>query len=431
MKRLQTTFGKLLMICALLLSMLLSSCMVPANDPLKNGTSEQDSGVAEPNGYTVSVLDFAGQPIPDVTVKLTQNGNMVVMNRVDGTGVAKFGIQTGEYDVELDFSLSDEGDIYVYDLKGIKLSEQTPAQTVTLYKQILDREQWFYNEQEYSAGKVSDGGYRVELTAGKRNYFIFRPTRAGVYEISYLCNTQMTIGAYGMPILMYENSIHEVVDGAFTMEIKQSYIGETAASTTPTLIGLDVPESGAENCILTIRYVREFTREEDDIWINITSTATDMKPFTPPTGTMNDLDLTDKTLKLVKSDADGYYHLNTADGPVVYMRITAKTSSDYLGGGSLEGVGSTLFGAKIYDENGEYLRRESYNGVIADYVAYCTQYNEAKGICPLTDDLVRMMQVAGGARGWYDSSNAYNYLFGEVRGLVAENAWMFLCCYYV
>lgn len=428
----KTLFAVLLAICMIGLSACLPVGVLTGKQNGNTTAPDQDQNtVPEANGYRVTVTDFAGRPITGVIVMLMQNGTRAEMAAADENGVAVFDAESGEYSVELNFTSEEDRARYVYDLTGVTLHENQKEQTVILYENIMDSVSFFKDDVEYQAGKVTEGGYRVDLKAGVRNYFLFRPTRAGLYEISYISEQSLTIGTYGMPIYVHDTSTHDAVNGVITMEIKKSYIGETEEGTTPTLIGLDLPQGAADStCILTVRHVRDFTLEEDDAYIYVPATEAQMKSFTPPTGELTDLNLTDRNLTLVKNENDGLYHLGTADGPVIYMRVTSATSSAYLGGGSLEGVGATLFGAMIYDANGNYLRRESYNAVINSYVEYCNEYNKDGGVCPLTDDLINMMQVAGGARGWYDKTNANEYLFSEVIGLVEENAWMFLCCYY-
>ncbi len=110
--------------------------------------------------------------------------------------------------------------------------------------------------------------------------------------------------------------------------------------------------------------------------------------------------------------ADGYYHLNAADGPVLYANVkdaqmSLATVSSY---GQLKEV--------IKDENGEVVAKIDYNTAVADYISAS---DSKTGLYPLTADLIEIFQGVGSYQGWYGEN-------GFVGGTL-DDAWMFACYY--
>jgi len=110
--------------------------------------------------------------------------------------------------------------------------------------------------------------------------------------------------------------------------------------------------------------------------------------------------------------SDGYYHLNSADGYILYanlndsqMSLSAATSYGQLKGAE-------------YNEDGELVAIIDYNNAFAEYFE-CV--DAATYLYPLTEDLMTMFQDIGDNLGWY---GADGWL-----GLSGEDAWMFACYY--
>ena len=83
-----------------------------------------------------------------------------------------------------------------------------------------------------------------------------------------------------------------------------------------------------------------------------------------------------------------------------------------------------------YDENGKFIRKESYNECLLEYIAVM---DEKAGVYPLTDDLKYIIQQRGDHYGWFDADGG-QYLFkdqnGEkIPGINKEISWLFPCRY--
>lgn len=139
------------------------------------------------------------------------------------------------------------------------------------------------------------------------------------------------------------------------------------------------------------------------------------------------MDLTAKEATAVYSEADGYYHLNSADGPVLYMNLgeDAPYISMYRMLG-YTGFGGTSLNRSFYDENGEFVKKEDYTECMCSYVE-CI--DEATGLYPLTEDLIYMVQNGGEYKGWWDEENP-SYMFADLEGFNPAIGWMFACCYF-
>lgn len=138
----------------------------------------------------------------------------------------------------------------------------------------------------------------------------------------------------------------------------------------------------------------------------------------------------DVTDKAVLGD-DGYYHLNSKDGPILFIDFNAT----YNGGGNranfaglmnmyLEGRGGVS--CSILLEQGN-LEKHNYNELVKAYLDA-----DEDGVVALTEELMNMMKKLGEGQGWYDNdqdSSAPRGLFtAEVD---KDEAWLFLCKYAV
>ncbi len=116
---------------------------------------------------------------------------------------------------------------------------------------------------------------------------------------------------------------------------------------------------------------------------------------------------------------DGFYHLDTEDGPILYANIT---------GGAGEGViGIDLVGAMGYGQV-NYYPDETTKVDFIEAIAEYADVADEDGFYPLTVDLIEMYQKLGASKGWYDASIQGFYLFGEEE-VNAESAWLFACAY--
>ncbi len=380
--------------------------------------------------YTVKVVDALGTPYTSgVIVCFKQNGTQVALQPVDENGVATKELDKGDYEVELLFTGDAKG--YHYEKEGLTLSADKMELEVVLNYAITSEATTLYAQsKENPAYPVAVGSTYVTLTPGQRNYFLFTPTTAGAYEFS-VKESGTTIGYYGAPHYVQEQSAAEVKDNAFSVSIKAGMIGTSEASGTSVLvIGIDAA-ADTESCVLRIQRTGDPAWSiEDEPWSTYTA-KTKPAAYTLPAGAKLaafDIKATTDTYKLVLNDQDGFYHLNTADGPLVLMYLGKKGGQyipDYKA--ILDRTGVVKY---FYDEDKKFVKKETYSDCLLEYIA-CV--DEESGVYPLTEDLKYILQQNGDHQGWF-KKDAGGFLFEDadgnaLPGINLDIAWLDACCY--
>ena len=377
--------------------------------------------------YRVTVADALGVPYTSgVIVSFLQNGQQVAMQPVGADGVAAKTLTRGEYTVELVFT-GEEGQ-YHYEKEGLTLTAETTELTVELAMTVLGEGHALHApDGESLAYSVGDGSNYLPLTEGKRNYFLYTPTVAGTYEFA-LKGEGVTIGYYGAPHFVQSESAAEVTDNAFSLSIRADMIGTGNTGTTVIVIGVDAV--GTENTVLTIQRVGDPEWSvADEPWTIYEPTAT-LAPYTLPAGArLKNFDIKAATdaYQLVYNEADGFYHLDNGEGPLVLVWLGEDTEYLACFQQILDRSGVSKY---FYDENGEFIKKESYSECLLEYFNYM---DAETGVYPLTEDLKYIIQQRGDHSGWFDAEGQ-SYLFkdengNKIPGINSEISWLFMCCY--
>ena len=381
-------------------------------------------GPADP-GYQVKVVDALGNPYTEgVVVQFMQNGAAVGMQVVGANGIAAKDLEDGDYTVELTFT--DEKATYYYDKSNLTLSATNKELTVVLSKAAgTEATPLTVSDTQYNAYSVEAGCTYVNLNKNTRNYFLFAPTMAGTYEFS-LPGSTATLGYYGAPHFVQQaHAGDEIKDGKFTISIKAGMIGTGNTGTTILVLGIDAGDN--ENAVLAINRIGEPKWDvSDEPWMTYKTTSELSQYTLPANSTLKEFDLKADKVNLVK-DSKGWYHVDSADGPLVVMLL--GENSAYLDAFKTI-VDKSRVGKHFYDEDGKFIRKESYNECLLEYIAVM---DEKAGVYPLTDDLQYILQQRGDYYGWYDAEGD-QYLFrdqnGEkIPGINKEISWLFPCRY--
>ena len=410
-------------IISLALAVLLCAAMLMACGE-QDAAEETTLNTADEVAYRVSVVDALGNPYTDgIIVSFTGENGETTMQKVDENGVAEKILAKGTYSVELMFT-GDEG-AYHRDAAELKVTPDAAALEVVLANNLSGESRSIYGSgRDCDAYFVNVGCTYVTLTAGQRNYYLFAPTTEGTYEISVIGDVE-AIGYYGSPHFVQENNVGDVVDNVITVSVTGSMIGTGDTGTTVLVIGVDA--GAAENAVLTIQRTgaHQWT-VEDEPWV-VYQTTMALSPYTlPKDAVIAEFDLT-ASYNLVYNAADGFYHLDSADGPLVLVRLAEP--SKYLD--SFKTIlEHTAIRRYFFDENGEFLKKEEYSNCVLEYLA-CV--DEDAGVYPLTEDLKYIIQQHGGYAGWYDRDGG-QYLFVDgngnpLPGILEETSWLFTCCY--
>ena len=424
----KSTFKRLLSL-ALAATLALSACAIFTScnntEEPDNGSSGSDDTTNTSIDYKVSLTDYAGAPARDVIVHVMKDGEEVKMNVTGPTGVAKFSLPSGDYTFTLESADSDK--TYSYDESECVLSAQAPEASITLYNGLRSTGKIYFHIDDSEiicdTFDANVGGTVFTVGAGKTAYFIFTPTQQGHYRIS-ASDPSVSVGYHGAPSFPIVNNIADMEsDGSFYFNINESNIGTSGTGTSQYIISA-CAEAETKFILRVEREGNYIAGLADEPWQDIMP-ARPLSPFVPDTplnkNMLVNLDITSSDLTVVLNENDGYYHLGSADGPLVLVRITE--ASDHIVS-FVEMCETDRLGAYIYDENGNFVRKESYNELIAKYAEIC---DEATGVCPLDESLARMIKTVGAHKGWWNYKAGSQIFSGIV--VPEENAWLFACCY--
>lgn len=407
-------YAVLVMVLLMMVSMVLAGC----GDSSEPTATVSASGEVE---YRVVLTDALGNIYSDgIIVKFWQGDQEIAMQVVGKDGAAVKKLPAGTYTAELVYTSSDVA--YNYDQASAVLTADAPELTLQLTKAAVAKSVPLYiGDQEHEAYEVGAGCTNVSLHEGKRTYFLFTPDQAGLYEFG-VENDVAVVGYYGAPHFVQSQSAAEVVDNKVQLSIIAGSLGSTF------VIGLD--SNGAASGVLTIERLGDPIKTVADEPWHVYQTTAKLSPYTLPAGaSLKNFDLTAETdaYKLVLNENDGYYHLDRADGPLVLVRLAGEL--DYMATYKtvLDRTGVVKY---FYDENNEFIRRESYTECLLEYIPNA---DENEGVYPLTEDLKYIIQQSGDHSGWWDL-DGHSYIFKDqggnmVAGINEEIAWLFMCCY--
>ena len=187
--------------------------------------------------------------------------------------------------------------------------------------------------------------------------------------------------------------------------------------------------SGVDDCILEVIRISDPVLGEEDMPYTEYGEGKEIPAYSySGSGSKKHVNIFGATdsVKLVLNEQDGYYHMNSADGPLVYLDLSPNPPYIPLYG--IIGVNANADGGEnisrsVY-EDGVLVRRELFNPLLRKYA---NSADKTHGIYPLTEDLVYMIRHGGDRKGWWDPESI-NYMFTEYPNTNNEIAWMFALC---
>lgn len=366
--------------------------------------------------YTVSVIGSDGNARQGIVVRFCLGEEQVTMVPTDAAGTASAQLPCQTYAIVLDNILGE-----AYDVTNCTVSVESPALSVQLLafpasgEEINAYQAAADDYVPYQASRLGEGMYLATLTEGDMTYFLFIAVRDGIFRISADESLPLSIGYYGSTSFVLTESVATEENNAICLEVYEDMVNNYAF-----VIGVRAEEAGVAGCVLRVEYVgdRELT-PEDMPWTDVMPEAT-LGAYQKPAGTVRPFDVTSTKVQAVYNPEDGYYHLNSADGAVLMLNI--GNNSPYMD--ALTTVCDNMrLGVYVYDEQGNFVSKDSYNELIRAYAAVADG-----GYYPLDATLASVMQVVGAYIGWYDASSPM-YLFADEPLVVPENAWLFACAY--
>ncbi len=416
-----------------------------------NGVETTSSKKPEPSDpvpqgkvkYTVNLVNPIGEPCglaDGVAVRfLKADGSSAGMAMTDDAGVATKTLEAGDYTVQLQFT--NPAVSYGYDAEGLTLSATKTELTVEMYNELnpaLQTELYVpESDTPVITHYISEGHTKVELVPGVRNYFIFIPNRTGFFEFSFTGDITK-INLYGMPQNVLGHGAMQADDFTseyvFTYNMHYGYFGEDGGAQN-FVLGIDAGENTTGGMINILRQGEYIVTPDIAPWIPYEPTIPLVKYDLPAGAVYADFDM-NQSYELVLNPEDNFYHLGTADGPLVLMRLGSKADDGCRF--RLETFQSLLantpeiLGVYNYDENGEFVNKTGYVEMLQAYMAVM---DEPSGLHPLTEDIKIALQDMGAFKGWWDITKTGSYLFVDENGeniiVNPETAWLFNCVYLV
>lgn len=368
--------------------------------------------------YNVTVTDFLGELVGDYLVLFMKDGEPVAYNIVGTSGgVTTMELETGDYEIQL-ASLGENQYHYLQADAVVTADKPDVTVKVAAESKAAPEENWLLSQ----ITPVSLGGTYVTLQKDVNSYFSFAPTEQGVYRIT-VSDPNATLSYWGAPNYPMDitGELKDYEGTTFTIAVNTNALGQVH------IVGIQ----GETGCILSV--IREGEAVEDIPYTPYTAKTAPVAQSLPAGLNFTYVDITKPTgtYDLVFNPADGYYHLGSAAGPVMYVQLTFTANDDpapyvtlleMVGGAGP--MGGDSLNAVFMDPEGNEVR-EDYTDCMLSYGA-CA--DKTYGVYPVTEDLIYMIQKGGTYKGWWDPTNAKgNFRFTNGENL--EIAWMFAFCY--
>ncbi len=412
----------------ILITIMCVACIVSCgngNDTDTNTDTNPDTNQNVETTYKVTVLNEDGTPLADAVVYFGDQ-----MTFTDQNGVATMTLTGSEFKITVtDFSKNE-----YFIGENVTVSPTKAEITVTVresaaslpYERIADNGTPDDITDDRRAYLVSEVGafFTQNISNEELVFFLFTPTKDGIYEFSVDIDGE--VGYYGAPLNALNHPIEPLADenGVVTLEIKKKNLATADSPATPYLIGIKAKDADTKSCTFTINRAGDpVYTPADDPYTYITNPEKLESLFISYRNwkiTTNDIDISKSDITLVYNESDKCYHLDTENGPVVYVRV--GSDSKYLP--SFYKVCETsLMSSYIYDKDGNYQYKEAYNALINQYYELC---DKSTGLYPLDKHMEKAIKNHGNSTGWWNDKSPM-YIFGEAT-INKDSAWLFACC---
>ena len=420
-------FSFLRAVCALLAMLTSLALFAACNDDTPDDGAGNTPPESETLEYSVTILDGAGAHVSDVIVKVMRGEEQVKMYQYRGETLT-FTLDKGTYTLSLDLS-SLEGS-YDCDAASLTLTPEKSATTVRLLRVPDGERSVFVGDpisRDYTASLVGVGSYYIELTPDDYTFLVFAPEIAAIYTFTYECESELAVSYHGSTFFVQGRDLSDGDD-------VRPFENGIAINVYPSNLGGDfvvaLRSTSATSCTLHVRNAGDpGTRLEDQPWTPFTEDPSRVAEQLAmrPTGTFTPVDLTDLSLRAVLG-ADGYYHLGSADGALLYIDLTSDTP--YIP--SIQTIcANQRMGIYILDASGNVTEKRSYNELFLQYGMPADQdtHVDAPIRVALTPKLAEAIIEFGTKYSWWAENSDANIFNTALAGapLNVEYAWLLFC----
>lgn len=248
------------------------------------------------------------------------------------------------------------------------------------------------DEQDYD--EIVTGKVELDTTV-VTTLFVLSPDKVGKYTIT--APTGVKVEDWNIP----SNPMNRTTNATNTVTFNCTDVGQTF------LVGITAVET-VDKVDVKVEFTAVAQKEEVD-WTIYKNTAT-INKFTTVLSGLEYVNLEDEVVDKAVLGKDGFYHLNSVNGPILYVDLDDELMSLY---------GAADLGQLVeyVKENGEVVARYDFNDAVKEYYAAANK----DGFYPLTTDLVTVLQRVGAYKEWYGEKG--------FLGFTEEDAWMFACYY--
>lgn len=392
---------------------------------LKKNTASQTGTT-----YTINVVDYKGAAQKNLTVVFKSNGTPVATATTDSSGKATASLTKGTYDIAIAFAGGNSG----FDSTNAQVTASKTSTTIMVGPKAAA-----YDEEVYfdatGAYELSLGGNYVEVpsddqtkkdvlgnyvNSGGNAFFIFETDTSGTYKFT-VSNTTAKISYWGIStVYVFDStSLCTTTSTSVSVNLKPSNIPDGGKATV--IIGI----KGVSSCVIAVERTGNAVLDEGDV--AYTTYTAKKAPTKQSLGlslsSMAYVDITSSTTFKVVYDSNGYGHLGSVDGPMLYINLDAndRFGLSFLTMYGEDGTdsGTTSLRKTFYNADGTLNKKEDYTDCIRKYIL---NRDAVTGLYPLTEDLEYMLKNGGDGADWWNLSS-------NVSGLSEANAWMFACCY--
>ncbi len=241
--------------------------------------------------------------------------------------------------------------------------------------------------------------YHLELNPeAEHTLFYFQPGQMGKYTLSV--DEGSTIGFWGAAsyYIKNPNSTSNIIEREIKADHHTNVIGISSEASQVTLTIYKSGESEGNGQKVYIDYVNEHTPDAKNNYNGSKAIKVNIKEY--------------HTAIL---GSDGYYHLDAAWGPLLYV--------------DLDTSGFKLKNA--YGSYGALSMKGTFGGVDYNFKNAMKEYSDvlnSAGVYPLTVDLYKFLKSYGKNQFWYDETKSP---FNDILkgGFDERTAWMVLCRY--
>ena len=415
--------------CSVCSTSIVTQLPIPATGhSFKDGTCTA-CGIPEP--YGIWIVDGQGNPVKDVIVKIMKGGEQVKMLAYKGEFLS-VELELGTYEIVLDISALGEGYIVTGD-QTLTPSKRTTD--LTVLKSALESTTLFVGSpigKDYNAYLLSAGAYQIPLAPNDYNFFVFTPDTAAIYTITYSDASNLTLSYHGGTFFVQGVDLSDSTDDI------SKYSNGLSLSVYASNVGASyvfaIKSTTEESCTINIKNAGDpGTRLEDEPWTPYLEDQSKVNEHLAikGNGTYTAIDLTDLSVTAVFNSADGFYHLGSMDGPIIFLDLT----SDSMFISSIWTICSNQrMGIYITDNSGNVVEKRSFNEL---YIQYGMPDNGDAQISepirvPLTQRLADSIKAFGDKNGWWKDGAETNIFTPVLLGAPYNStyAWLLFCGYY-